>query len=181
MNLRTIINFFINYVRGTKMTNLNKLNSLLENFVISRDFVTLIQSTSDRIEEYIDKIARQIYYMRNKEKLQSYFNLETVELTKFYGKNYSHVERINCPDYGDPEVPIVSVQYVDYRTGNYQIVTFPQSYLGIKWESIEQHRIDEENRKILEKKKQEDYHRLNEKLEKEFKEYERLRMKFEGL
>lgn len=170
----------ISYIKEEQMTNLYELKFPLENFEVTSDFIDLIQSISERINDYIDTLARKIYYMRHGQELDTYYDFDGFEFIKFSSITYWSENDRKYSDFGDPDTPIVNVKYYDFQTTNEKNIIFHQYYLGIDWTSIEKSRIDDINKKILKEKKKEEHLRLNEESLREYKEYERLKTKFEG-
>jgi len=141
---------------------------------ITLESITEAEEAMAEVRSSLAAMGRELYQMRYGDELARQYAFEEYSLQTFQGSNYLGQEG---PHWG-VGTPIISLNYYWSRAGNSKYVTFPQSYLGKDWQSIEQERIDNENKIAVEREalKIEEAARRQEIAEREA--YERLHAKY---
>ena len=143
------------------------------------DYLTLEQireaeEATERVEDKLRKMAREMYLMREGEPLGSQYGFKYYSLFGYHGPRYSGEEG---PNWGVGTL-VVGVYFYWDRACDTITVTFPQSYLGTDWRPIEQQRLKQIAEIKLEEQARKEYERAKAQEERDRAEFERLRKKF---
>lgn len=109
------------------------------------NYILDIESRIEEINNYIDKLARDVYKIRNEKELSYYFE-------------FSNYEHYYLKDNICNDAFYIDVCFVEPRSGNSVLVTFPVSYLNTDYVTIEKN--------ILKTKKENEEHILIKKNER---------------
>ena len=119
-------------------------------------------------------IGRELYKMREGDELGPQYGFDGYSRENYAGSNYSGQEG---PDWGTP-TPIISLRYYWPRAQDVIYVTMPQGWLESDWRSLEQARLDEERALQNAEEKAELERRAVQKVERDRRDFERLKRKF---
>lgn len=124
----------------------------------------------------LQAIGRELYKMREGERLEPHYHFQSYSRLNFSGPEYSSEEG---PDWG-VGTPIFSLCYLwSYNCGgDVCYVTFPQSWLEQDWRALEQSRLDKDRAGKAERDRIEADERARNVEAAERRTFERLKAKF---
>lgn len=143
---------------------------------LSLEEIKSAERAMDEVRASLAAMGREIYQMRNGDEIGCQYGFHGYFLQTYEG---SHYVGQDGPNWGIG-TPIVSLTYYWSRACKEEIVTFPQSYLGEDWRTLEQTRIDQERQALADAQAQITEDAARQKEISERCAYKRLHAKYGG-
>lgn len=126
------------------------------------------------VRSKLQAIGRELYEMREGEKLGREYDFHDYSRQNYAGSNYCGQDG---PDWG-AGTPIISITFYWSRASAEHYITFPQAWLGQDWRGLERERLATERAELAAQAELDQQKAVRLKDEAERLTYERLKEKF---